>query len=103
MTPGSVLLVIQHAKLGAIAKDAGVPSPEARIQSESTVVETQGKKLVIVRYEINSTSRGVEILSITGPTLNRVMCARDSLEEILLVSGPCATKIQEVHGVRIGS
>lgn len=90
------------AKLGAAAKDAGVASSEARIQSESTVVETQGKKLVIIKYKINSTSRGVEILGISGPTLNRVMCARDSLEEILLVSGPCATKIQEVHGIRIG-
>jgi hypothetical protein len=84
-----------------MAKDAAVTSLEARIQSESTVVETQGKKLVIVRYEINSTSRGVEILGIKGSNLNRVMCVRDSLDETLLVSGPCALKIQEIHGVRI--
>lgn len=108
LTPDFAKALEQHAivrinaKLGAMAKDAGVISPDASIQTESTVVETQGKKLVIVRYEINSTSRGVEILGITGPNFNRVMCARDSLEEILLVSGPCAIKIQEIHDVRFG-
>lgn len=108
LTPDFARALEKHAvarigsKLEAAAKHAGNASPEANIQSESTVVETQGKKLVVIRYEIDSTSRGVEILGISGPTLNRVMCARDSLEEILLVSGPCATKIQEVHGVRIG-
>ena len=108
LTPEFAQALEKHAvaqigvKLQAVAKEAGIASPEARIQSNSTIVETQGKKLVVIRYEINSSSRGVEVLGIAGPTLNSVMCVRDSLEEILLTSGPCAAKIQEVHDVHIG-
>ena len=91
------------AKLEAKAKEAGMKLPPPIIRSESTVFETQGKRLVIVRLEINSTARAVEVLGIDGPTLNRVMCVRESLDEILIASGPCGEKIREVHGVKIGS
>lgn len=89
-------------KLEAQAKQAGQRFSPPTIRSESTVVDVQGKKLIVNRYEINSASRIVEILSITGPTLHRVMCTRDSLDEILVASGPCGEKVLEVHGVKLG-
>lgn len=91
-----------RSKLVAMAKEAGAASPQPSIRSESVVLQTQGKKLVVARYEINNTSRAVEVWGISGATIQRVMCTRDSLDEILLTSGPCGAKIQEVHGVRIG-
>ena len=90
------------AKLEAMATQAGVQSSQPNIRSESTVINTEGKHLVIIRYEIDSRSKLVEIMGIAGPNTHRVMCARDNLEEILLTSGPCAEKIREVHGVKIG-
>lgn len=90
------------AKLEALAKQAGAPAIPPQIQSESVIVQTQKKKLAIIRYEINRTARAVEVIGISGADLNRVMCTRDTFEEILLTTGPCAEKIREVHGVRIG-
>jgi hypothetical protein len=107
-TPELAQAIKEHAisrittKLQALARESGASSTRPNIQSESTVIEAQGKKLVVIRYQINSVSRGLEILGISGTTLNRVLCARDSLEEILITSGPCATKIKEIHGVTIG-
>jgi len=90
------------ANLEAMAKQSGVQSPMP-VSSGSVVIDTQGKHLVVIRYEIGSSARAVEIVGIAGPDLKRVMCTRDTLEEILLTSGPCADKIREVHGVKIGS
>jgi hypothetical protein len=90
------------AKLEAMAKQSGLELPTPRIHSESTVIQTKGRKLAIIRYEINAATRAVEIIGISGSLLNRVMCTRDSLDEILITSGPCADKIHEVFGVKIG-
>ena len=90
------------AELEAMAKQSGLKLPTPRIHSESTVIQTKGRKLAIIRYEINAATRAVEIIGISGSLLHRVMCTRDSLDEILITSGPCAEKIHEVYGVRIG-
>lgn len=90
------------ATLEATAKQAGTSLPPTQIHSESTVVQTQGKKLIIIRYEINSTARAIEVVGISGPNADRVMCTREALDEILLNTGPCAQKVKEVHGVSIG-
>lgn len=87
--------------LEATAKQAGVSMPPAQIHSESTVVQSQGKKLVIVRYEIGSTARAVEVIGISGANAYRVMCTREALDAIPLTTGPCAQKVKEVHGVSI--
>lgn len=90
------------AKLDAMAKQGGTSLPPPQILTESTVVQAQGKKLVIIRYEINATARAVEIVGISGANADRVMCTREALDEILLTVGPCAQKVKEVHGVGIG-
>jgi hypothetical protein len=89
-------------KLEAQAKQAGQPFSPPTIRSESTVIDAQGKKLIVNRYEINAASRMVEIIGIAGPTLHRVVCTRDSPDQILVASGPCGEKIREVHGVKLG-
>lgn len=90
------------AKMGAMAKQAGVTATP-KISSEPTVIQTQGKKLVVIRYLFNDSARGIEIIGISGLNLDRVMCTRESLDEILIASGACAQKIQEIYGVKIGS
>lgn len=90
------------AKLDALAKQAGLSLPSPQIRTESTVVKVLDRRLIVIRYEINSSSRGVEVLGITGANLNRVVCARETLDEILISAGPCADKIREVHGVDFG-
>ena len=91
------------AKLAAMATQAGASHPTPKITAESTVIQTQGKTLIVIRYQINAAARAVEAIGISGQNLRRVMCTRDSLEEILLTIGPCAEKILEVHGVAIGA
>ena len=90
------------AKLAALAKQTGASYSTPRITTESTVIQTRGKTLIVVRYQIGAAARAVEAIGISGPNLQRVMCTRDSLDEILLTVGPCAEKTQEVHGVVIG-
>lgn len=108
LTPQLVSALEMHgagriaAKLEAMAQQTGTPAPPPQIKSESVVIESQGKRLAVIRYEINATSRAVEVLGISGPNLDRVMCARESLEEILLTTGECAQKVKAVHGVTIG-
>ncbi len=89
-------------KFEAMDKQAGISAPSPQIRSESTVVKAQGKSLAIIRYEINGAGRAVDIVGISGKNLDRVMCTRGNLDEILIATGPCAQKIQEVHGVKIG-
>lgn len=90
------------AKLVAMAKQTGAPSITPKVATESTVIQTQGKTLVVIRYQINGVTRAVETIGIAGSDLQRVMCTRDSLDGIPLTVGPCAKKIQEVHGVAVG-
>ena len=91
------------AKLEAIYIQNGVSLPRPQITGDAIVVKTQGRSFVIVRYEINAAARALEVFGISGANLNRVMCSRESIEEILITSGPCAQKILEIHGVKFGS
>ena len=90
------------AKLEALARQAGVAYLQPKIVSESTVIQAQGKNIVLIRYQINSAARAVEALGISGSNLHRVMCTRESLEDISVSVGACAQKIKEIHGVTIG-
>lgn len=89
------------AKVEGVMKQAGSSPPPLQMKSESTVVEAQGKKLVVIRYEINGIARAVEVIGVSGTNLDRVMCTRSTLDEILLTIGPCAQKVKAVHGVSI--
>lgn len=91
------------SKMEAIHNKAGGKFPPPQIWANATVVNANGKTLVIVRYEINAAAKAVEVLGVSGPNLDRVMCTRESMEEILITSGPCAQKLLEIHGVRLGS
>lgn len=85
------------------AAQPGVKQPAARVTSSATVIDVSGKKLIVIRYDFNGPSKAVEILSIKGSELHRVMCMRDSLEPIALTNGPCADKILAVHGVALAT
>jgi hypothetical protein len=91
------------AKLQAIARQAGITRPAPQIQSQAVIVQAQGRKLVVIRYQIDGTARAVEVFGISGKDAHRVMCTRETLEEILVTVGPCADKIKEVHGVTLGA
>ena len=105
-------LADQMAKYGAsrlaskfeeIYRQSGTLSSAPKILSDATVVKVQEKTLIIVRYDINASAKAVEIFGVSGLNLDRVMCTRESLDDILITSGPCAQKILEIHGVTLNS
>ena len=89
------------SKTTAIAKERDIKGSIPSIKSESVVIQTKNRRLIVVRMLINETARSVEILGIQGETLLRVMCVRESLDEILLTTGSCADQIHETFGVRL--
>lgn len=90
------------AKIEAIYKQQGGAVKAPKIDSTATVVKSQERTLIVVRYEIEAKARSVEVIGVSGGDLHRVTCTRDSLEEILITSGPCAQKIVEVFNVKVG-
>jgi hypothetical protein len=107
LTPAVAAALERHVvggvseKLRGLARQRGVVGYEPTISSSSVLIETQGRKLVVIKMEIDANSRTVVVAGIDGDTLHRVFCARDSLDEIFLTNGACAEKIQAIHGVRL--
>lgn len=66
-----------------------------RIDSQSLVNIVGGKKLVIVRMNIEDVMREVSIIGIVGPQLYRVGCLRNSNHDIAVFSGECAKVLRE--------
>lgn len=79
----------------------GRPNDQVNLSSEATYVLSGAVKLAVIRIS-DAGSRQVLIAGIVGKELRRVICVRDSVEDIPLSYGPCAEKVKEVFGVGIG-
>jgi hypothetical protein len=71
------------------------------IDSNGVYVEVGGKKLAIVRINLDNSVRSIAIMGFRGEEFVRVTCLRESNDEIPLFRGACADKIHEAFGVSL--
>jgi hypothetical protein len=79
-------------------RDNGVSGSPLNLESEAVYVESNGRKLAVVRMW-NAAEYQVVILGIVEDEIRRVLCARTSPERVSISYGPCAIKLREVFGV----
>lgn len=79
----------------------GQPDAPVLITSESTYVYAGSMKLAVIRLR-DAVSRQVFIAGIVGNELKRVACIRRTDQDIPISYGPCAEKIYETFGVKVG-
>ena len=78
--------------------------PEAfkpNMTAKSVYVTAEGKKLAIIKVNMDNAVRMVTIMGIVGDELHRVGCLRASNHDIPVWSGECGKKVNEVFGVSI--
>lgn len=81
----------------------GYPSVDVNLTSEAIYVESGHMKLAVIRVRAAEGSNQVFVAGIVDNDLKRVVCITNSKETIPISYGPCATKITEVFGVKIGA
>jgi len=79
----------------------GQPNIPINITSEAIYVQAGSIKLAIIRLK-DAGSRQVIITGIVGKELKRVGCIRETAQDIPVSYGPCADKIEETFGAKIG-
>lgn len=72
-----------------------------KIDANSVYVSVSGKKLAVIKINMDNSVRSVTIVGIKGNELHRVNCMRNSNHDIPVWSGECGNKIQEVFGVSL--
>ena len=72
-----------------------------KVEANSVYVTVNGKKLAVIKVNMDNSVRSVTIMGIKGTELHRVTCIRNSNHDIPVWSGECGKKIQEVFGVAI--
>lgn len=78
----------------------GLPPSDVAMESEATYVDAGARRLVVIRLR-GEGIRQVYIAGIVGPELRRVVCLRESEENIPVTYGACGEKIEEVFGAKI--
>jgi len=86
----------KFAEMGYNPKDF-----KPKVSAKSVYVTAGGKKLAIIKVNMNNSMRSVTVMGIQGNELHRVSCIRSSNHDIPVWSGPCGNKIDEVFGVNI--
>ncbi len=72
-----------------------------KVEAKSVYLIAEGKKLAIVKVNVENSIRSVTIMGIKGGELYRVGCIRRSNHDIPVFSGSCGNKVEEVFGVSI--
>ncbi|WP_018402695.1 hypothetical protein [Marinobacter gelidimuriae] len=72
-----------------------------KLDANSVYVTAGGKKLAIVKINMDDSMRSVTVMGIIGTELHRVSCIRSSNHDIPIWLGPCGDKIYEVFGVSV--
>ena len=72
-----------------------------KVVANSVYVTAGGKKLAIIKVNMDNSIRSVTIMGIKGNEFHRVGCIRDSNHDIPVWSGVCGNKVREVFGVSI--
>lgn len=85
-----------YAELGYDSNDFN-----PKVDANSVYLTVKGKKLAVIKINMDNSVRSVTIMGIKGTELHRVTCIRNSNHDIPVWSGECGKKIQEVFGVAI--
>jgi len=90
-------------KTRAYLKSQGQTIQLPKFDAESHYVETQGRKLAVIRVRVPKTLNQTFVYGVKDNAFLRVACARTKTfdEAIPLFYGPCSEKIREVFGVSI--
>jgi len=72
-----------------------------KLSANSVYVTAGGKKMAIIKINMDNSMRSVTILGIKGPELYRVSCIRSSNHDIPVWSGECGDEIRKTFGVSI--
>lgn len=86
----------KYAEMGYNPKDF-----KPKVIANSVYVTAGGKKLAIIKVDMDNSMRSVTIMGIKGNELHRVSCIRASNHDIPVWSGECGNKVNEVFGVSI--
>jgi hypothetical protein len=72
-----------------------------KISADSVYMVVRGRKLAVIRINMDNAARSVTIMGIKGSELLRVSCIRSSNRDIPVWSGECGNEVQKTFGVSI--
>jgi len=81
----------------------GQPNASVHLESQAVYVESGNSKLAVIRIRGNDGSNQALIHGIVGSQLKRVVCVRNSPEQIPISYGPCGEKVKEVFDVNLNA
>jgi hypothetical protein len=80
----------------------GYAKVEIKLSSDATYVETENRKLAVIRISTENGQNSVIVAGIVGNELKRVQCLTVSAKKIAITRGVCGDKVREVFGVNFG-
>lgn len=86
----------EYAEMGYNPKDL-----KPKVSANSVYVTVGGKKLAVIRVNMDNSMRSVTIMGIQGAELHRVGCIRASNHDIPVWSGECGNEVRKTFGVSI--
>ena len=86
----------KYAEMGYNPKDFN-----PKISANSVYVTAGGKKLAVIKINMNQNMRTVTIMGIKGNEFQRVNCIRASNHDIPVWSGPCGDEVRKTFGVSL--
>ena len=85
-----------HERLGYAAD-----SYKPQINHQATYITVQGKKLAVVKINMENSARSVAVIGFKGAELIRINCLRASNHDIPVFSGACGQEISRIFNVRV--
>ena len=86
----------KFAEMGYNPKDF-----KPKVSANSVYVNAGGKKLAVIKVNMDESMRSVTILGIKGSEMLRVSCIRASNQDIPVWSGECGNEVKKAFGVSI--
>lgn len=71
------------------------------IERNSVFVTVEGKKLAVMRLNLNNLVRHVIVMGIKGNEIYRVTCIRGSNHSISILFGKCGEEVKKTFGVEV--
>jgi hypothetical protein len=72
-----------------------------KVSAKSVYVTVGGRKLIVVKLNVDNMTRSVTVMGIKGTELLRVSCIRGSNHDIPVWSGECGNEVRKSLGVSI--
>jgi hypothetical protein len=88
-----------RAKFAKLGHDPSCFKPS--ISANSVYIDVGGKRLAVIKVQMDNSVRSVTVLGIKGPELHRVSCLRSSNHDIPVWRGECGSKVRQVFGVSV--